>query len=116
MGKKIKDVIDDPINLFFILLATLFTVLAVFGFIEMQNVREQQHKDYITVAAMNLTAIKVGQLIDLQKYNVTLESGNPCILQVRTSVDDWWLYHADKNVIWGTSTGNTTTYSPYFYY
>lgn len=71
------------------------------------GINSQQHKDYVFIATMNLSEIKVGQSINLQNYDVELKSGNSNILQVRTS-DDGGLFSNNKNVIWGASAGDTT--------
>lgn len=91
---------------------TLLAILAIMFVVfvlapTVTGINSQQHKDYVFIAAMNLSEIKVGQSINLQNYDVELKSGNSSILQVRTS-DDGGLFSDNKNVIWGVSAGNTT--------
>lgn len=72
-----------------------------------KNVSDQQHNDYLAVSSMNISDIHVGQSINLQNYDVEVKSGDPSILQFRTS-DNYGLLSDNKDIIWGASAGDTT--------
>lgn len=65
---------------------------------------DSTHKDYQAVAAMQFSELQVGQTVDLQKYNVSLKSGNKSILQVGTS-DSW--FSGSKLVLTAAAKGDT---------
>ncbi|MFT8888961.1 MAG: hypothetical protein ABF904_09110 [Ethanoligenens sp.] len=96
----------DDVLLFLVeILATVVLVGAVAWMAKIQL--DQTHRDYIAAIKIDMSDLKVGQSINLQNYDIDLKSGNPNILQVRTS-NDGGLFSDNENVIWGVSAGNTT--------
>lgn len=100
---------DDVLLLLVTILeATLVAVVLVGGVAWMAKIQsDQTHRDYIAAIKIDMSDLKVGQSINLQNYDIDLKSGNPSILQVRTS-NDGGLFSDNENVIWGVSAGNTT--------
>lgn len=81
-----------------------FAGLGILSFIRDSNL---EHREYIAASKIDMSDLKVGQSINLQDYDINLESGNANILKVRTS-DDNGLFSDNKNVVWAVSAGNTT--------
>lgn len=68
---------------------------------------DQEHRDYIAAVKIDMSDLKVGQSVDLQKYRIDLESGNSNILKVRT-FDDNDLLPGNKYIVLAVAAGNTT--------
>lgn len=66
---------------------------------------KSEHRDFETVATMDFSEMHVGQSVDLQKYSVSLKSGNKNILQVGTSDNDCW-YSDSKLVLTAVAKGD----------
>lgn len=73
-----------------------------------QWVDTSEHADYEAVVAMktDFSEMHVGQSIDLQKYDVSIKSGNKTILQVGTSDNDGW-FSDSKLVLTAAAKGDT---------